>query len=251
MVRARSAPPPSSATHLPPPVVVQLGPTPAAPVPVASVSVYPGPTVVQRAALASLPSPASARPVATPATTLLGAPPVVARHRDTAPEQVITPVRVADALSAHADTSATPAQDVTIVSVPVTRSLRAEAVISASARPIEAVTAGPSADARATGADSPARQGGIGPVAVTIEPALRVTSVAAPQRPHAEAVSTSERTVHVRIGAIEIVSADSQSRPHQAAIAAAAAATPASAAGTSFVGFDAYTALRSYAPWTW
>ena len=84
-------------------------------------------------------------------------------------------------------------------------------------------------------------------VPVTIQPA----EVAAPaiRLPIVEAMP--ERTVNVRIGAIEIYGADSgvaKGTPSDMSIAAVAApAANATPAG----GFDDYMALRSYAPWSW
>lgn len=80
------------------------------------------------------------------------------------------------------------------------------------------------------------------PVVVTIQPA---------EQPVAATVATRgepapERTVHVRIGAIEIYGADNGSQA-QATAAPAAAAPAAPSAG----GFDDYAALRSYTPWAW
>jgi len=66
----------------------------------------------------------------------------------------------------------------------------------------------------------------------------------------ARAEPTPERTVHVRIGAIEIFGADTASQ--QPAVAAAPSATASAAAPPSPAGgFDDFAALRSYRPWAW
>ena len=83
------------------------------------------------------------------------------------------------------------------------------------------------------------------PTVVTIEPVERAAT-AVPTR----AEPTPERTVHVRIGAIEIFGADAASQ--QPAVAAAPSATASAAAPTSPPsGFDDFAALRSYRPWAW
>ena len=86
-------------------------------------------------------------------------------------------------------------------------------------------------------------------VAVVIEPAPRAEVTIPAIALRNDAAPTAERTVHVRIGAIEIHSGDSAQPPTTAAPAPAlaAAAPSVSTAG----GFDDFTALRSYAPWAW
>ena len=83
------------------------------------------------------------------------------------------------------------------------------------------------------------------PVVVTIQPAEQ--PAVAVQAPRAEPVA--ERTVHVRIGAIEIYAADDAARA--SAAVAPIAATPAAGPASSPGGFDDFAALRSYAPWGW
>ncbi len=70
---------------------------------------------------------------------------------------------------------------------------------------------------------------------VAIAPAPPERSNATPARPE---VAPPERTIHVRIGAIEINGAE----PPQAPAAPPAAVTPPP-------GFDDFADLRSYAPW--
>jgi len=81
------------------------------------------------------------------------------------------------------------------------------------------------------------------PVAVSLEPAVSTRAAAS-----ARAEPAPERTVHVRIGAIEIHGADAApSAPATAAPVAAERTTNAAPVS----GFDDYAALRSYAPWNW
>ncbi|HEX7979879.1 MAG TPA: hypothetical protein VF461_14825 [Gemmatimonadaceae bacterium] len=81
------------------------------------------------------------------------------------------------------------------------------------------------------------------PMAAVIEPAMQPV-VALPVTQPERAI---ERTVHVRIGAIEIHGAAAQPPAPAAALPAAEPARSAPLTG----GFDDYAALRSYAPWTW
>jgi len=85
------------------------------------------------------------------------------------------------------------------------------------------------------------------PEVVTLQPAV----LAPAGVPALQSAPAPERTVHVRIGAIEIYPARAEpGSPAPAALAPTPVATssaPASAAG----GFDDYAALRSYAPWAW
>jgi hypothetical protein len=94
----------------------------------------------------------------------------------------------------------------------------------------------------------PAASDAPAPVVVTIQPA----ALAAPATPAPGHESTPERTVHVRIGAIEIYGADAggAAQTPTAIAPATALATPASPASPAG-GFDDYAALRSYAPWAW
>jgi hypothetical protein len=81
----------------------------------------------------------------------------------------------------------------------------------------------------------------------TIQPA----EVSAPAAPVPLADPAPERTVHVRIGAIEIYGPDAGLSEHTpAAIAPSAVAAPSFPAPPAG-GFDDYAALRSYAPWAW
>jgi hypothetical protein len=82
------------------------------------------------------------------------------------------------------------------------------------------------------------------PTVVTIEPVERADSAATAARFE----PTPERTVHVRIGAIEIFG-DSASPPP--AVAAASTAAPTAAPTSPPSGFDDFAALRSYRPWAW
>jgi hypothetical protein len=82
------------------------------------------------------------------------------------------------------------------------------------------------------------------PTVVTIEPVKRAVT-AVPTR----AEPTPERTVHVRIGAIEIFG-DAAASP-QPAVAAASTAAPTAAPTSPPSGFDDFAALRSYRPWAW
>jgi hypothetical protein len=80
------------------------------------------------------------------------------------------------------------------------------------------------------------------PAVVAIEPAP--LAAAAPAAPRTE--PTAERTVHVRIGAIEIHAAQPAAVPLPPSTPAAVAPqTPAAG------GFDDFARLRSYAPWEW
>lgn len=82
------------------------------------------------------------------------------------------------------------------------------------------------------------------PIVVSIRPAESVAAAVPVQ--YIEAAP--ERTVHVRIGAIEIYAADAaKAAPAASVLPAAVAASSAPPAG----GFDDYAALRSYTPWTW
>ena len=93
----------------------------------------------------------------------------------------------------------------------------------------------------------PAARAAPAPVVATIRPVTPSVQVTTASR----AEPNSERTVNVRIGAIEIYGpekgADAPKLPPSAPTAVATPVTPASPAG----GFDDYAALRSYAPWTW
>lgn len=82
------------------------------------------------------------------------------------------------------------------------------------------------------------------PVAVMIEPAPPVARPIAPAAPRMEPMP--ERTIHVRIGAIEIHAA-------QPAAVALPPSPPAAAVPEvpSTAGFDDLARLRSYAPWEW
>jgi hypothetical protein len=82
------------------------------------------------------------------------------------------------------------------------------------------------------------------PIVASIRPAESLAEAAAVQ--HVEPVP--ERTVHVRIGAIEIYTADNATSASVASVLPAAAPAVPSAAPAG--GFDDYVALRSYAPWT-
>ena len=86
-------------------------------------------------------------------------------------------------------------------------------------------------------------------VAVVIEPAPRAEVTIPVMALRNDAAPTAERTVHVRIGAIEIHSGDSAQAPTAATPAPALAVASASASPAG--GFDDFTALRSYAPWAW
>lgn len=105
----------------------------------------------------------------------------------------------------------------------------------------------PAAIARIERVIEPAATDAPAPVVVTTRPA----ESAAPATLEAWTEPAPERTVHVRIGAIEIYGADAggSARP-PAATAPAAVATPASPVSPAG-GFDDYAALRSYAPWAW
>lgn len=83
------------------------------------------------------------------------------------------------------------------------------------------------------------------PVVVPIPPLDRT----APAWPAARAELPLERTVHVRIGAIEIYGAEDETRP--SAAPAPVAATSSAGRMAAPGGFDEFAALRSYAPWAW
>ena len=83
------------------------------------------------------------------------------------------------------------------------------------------------------------------PTVVTIEPVERAGTGATAARVE----PTPERTVHVRIGAIEIFGGDAASP--QPAVAAASTAAPTAAPTSPPSGFDDFAALRSYRPWAW
>jgi len=89
---------------------------------------------------------------------------------------------------------------------------------------------------QATQGDSPAATGEIPPLQATTGPVP-----VAPVRQVTTAQSPPRRDVHVRIGTIEINSAAAPSAPPPAP-----APPPAS---TGAGGFDAFSALRTYAPW--
>ena len=96
---------------------------------------------------------------------------------------------------------------------------------------------------------SPALRDRAQAVAVGIEPAPRAEVTIPVMALRNDAAPTAERTVHVRIGAIEIHSGDSAQAPTAATPAPALAVASASASPAG--GFDDFTALRSYAPWAW
>ena len=87
-------------------------------------------------------------------------------------------------------------------------------------------------------------------VAVVIEPAPRAEATPPVIVLRNDAAQAPERTVHVRIGAIEIHSGES-TQSSKAATSAPALAVAASQPSSPSGGFDDFTALRSYAPWTW
>ncbi len=84
------------------------------------------------------------------------------------------------------------------------------------------------------------------PAVLTLEPAPRAAAATAPPRPEPPAERTAERTVHVRIGAVEIHAAPPASAPLPPTPPAAVAPQAAPAGG-----FDEFARLRSYAPWEW
>jgi hypothetical protein len=82
---------------------------------------------------------------------------------------------------------------------------------------------------------------------VTLQPAVLAPSAA----PSAQAALAPERTVHVRIGAIEIYQARAEPGPPAPAALAPSPVATFSAPASAARGFDDYAALRSYAPWAW
>jgi len=241
VVRARSGPPPIASESSSEPVAAPAlsREAPQAPIVVALPGAAPSPAVVEIARsvappvplqVASAPAPVVQRTPALDPPALV-VPALPASRAVIASGAPAAPVRVEPALGervvVHTVTRAAPESP-----APPRERARANA---------EAVPA-PTAPAFAVPAtDSPL------PVPVTIQPA----EVAAPaiRLPIAEPVP--ERTVNVRIGAIEIYGADAgaaKATPSDMSIAAVAApAANAAPAG----GFDDYAALRSYAPWSW
>ena len=229
------------------PIAPPAAPAPAAPAPVASAP----PDAVQRVPIAAVAQSALPNHAATSAT-------VSETHVQPIPDVIVRPEFTPTVAAISPRGGPPPGQPV------VTRVV--ERVIESTA-----ATVAPAADAhvmsdansklvtpsRDTRFDellpiqprSPALSDRAQAVAVVIEPAPRseVTIPAIALRN--DAAPTAERTVHVRIGAIEIHSGESAQAPTAAtpAPALAVAAPSASPAG----GFDDFTALRSYAPWAW
>jgi hypothetical protein len=87
------------------------------------------------------------------------------------------------------------------------------------------------------------------PVFVAIEPAKSPATTAPASNP----TSSGERTVHVRIGAIEIHNDDRGSAPRAVLPDATTPAVqmPGALPASGLGGFAEFAALRSYAPWTW
>lgn len=84
-----------------------------------------------------------------------------------------------------------------------------------------------------------------------IEP-MELPAAPAAAAPMLSMLSTPERTIHVKIGAIEIVGDDGRS-PERGTLEQPSHVAEASRAtgATPPAGFDDFAALRSYAPWTW
>ena len=81
---------------------------------------------------------------------------------------------------------------------------------------------------------------------VRVEPASRERSLVPPVVLRAEPPAANERTVHVRIGSIEIHGAESApAAPPASPVAAPPGRTPNGG------GFDDFARLRSYTPWQW
>jgi len=84
------------------------------------------------------------------------------------------------------------------------------------------------------------------PIPVTVVPGDTRELMIAPLPLHAEPVQLPERTVHVRIGAIEIHGVESPAAPPPPA-----PLPPSTPPATVTAGFDEFARLRSYAPWPW
>jgi len=190
------------------------------PAPVVHVTPQPAARVAQRTPAAS-PAPASA---ATPTPARGGDTPIVAPLAPSRPA-VDVPAAIVPASTAVASTT-----PVTPDGPPRTRERADEA--RAIATRVETVVRHETSDASA-------------PTVVTIEPVERPETAATAAR----AEPTPERTVHVRIGAIEIFGGDAASP--QPAVAAASTAAPTAAPTSPPSGFDDFAALRSYRPWAW
>jgi hypothetical protein len=199
--------------------VMNAAPT-IAPAPVAHVASHVAAPAVQRMSAASAAPAAAPAPVATRGDAPVAAP--RAGPRSTEPAAIIVPASaaVASAVSVARDDT------------PRARETRDEP------RAIETRT---ETVVRPASADAPV------PVVVTIEPAERAVTAA----PASRAEPAPERTVHVRIGAIEIHGADVTASQQHPVTAAAGTSAPAALPTPSPTGFDEYAALRSYAPWAW
>lgn len=165
-----------------------------------------------------------------------------------APAPVSTPasVRAADAPSVVLRVgarSAEPAPIIVPASTAVAPALRAERDAAPRAR--ESREESPTIETRTEAIVRPEAAAAV-PVVVMIEPVERAATAATVQRTE----PAPERTVHVRIGAIEIHGADAAAQQHSVT-ATAAAPAPAALPTPSPGGFDEYAALRSYAPWAW
>jgi hypothetical protein len=93
----------------------------------------------------------------------------------------------------------------------------------------------------------PAARAAPEPVVMTIRPASRPVHVTTASR----AETNPERTVNVRIGAIEIYGPDEGADTPKLPPSTPAAVAPSTTAASPGGGFDDYAALRSYAPWAW
>jgi hypothetical protein len=239
VVRARSGPPPMT-SEMSSDAVAAPAPSheaPRAPIVVALPGAAPSPVVVDsprsavppvRIEVASAPAPVVQRTPALDHVAPVG-PPLPATHAAPIAPTPTVPVRVEPAVRervvVNTVTRAAPESPV----------LRHERARADAAPPLIAPAIAQLA------ADLPL------PVPVTIQPA----EVAAPAIRLPPVESAPERTVHVRIGAIEIYGADAgiaKATPADMSIAAVAA--PAANA-TPPGGFDDYAALRSYTPWSW
>jgi hypothetical protein len=200
--------------------VVNAAPT-IAPVPVTRAASHVAAPAVQRAPVAGATSAAPAAPLAARG----GDAPVVAPRagpRSTESAAIIVPATTAIASAANVALDDTP-RSREMQHEPRTIETRTETIVRAESA--EAVV----------------------PVVVTIEPAERAVTAA----PASRAEPAPERTVHVRIGAIEIHAADAAASQQHPVTAAAGTSAPAALPTPSPTGFDEYAALRSYAPWAW
>lgn len=191
-------------------------------------------TVSQSTAVAPSPAPLVLAPAAAPARTA----------RRTAAASATAAAVSAAPRTAEPSSGAPPAtaQSAAPREAPNVPNAASTAIASSAIRDNEPWTDALDREPRHSASDTPA------PLVVRIEPAdaPAVPAAAAPL------VSTPERTIHVNIGAIEIIGDEGQSAARPALEPPSQPAESSRASGsTASAGFDDFAALRSYAPWTW